>query len=96
VVDQYQQSLVPLYDQVVTLSQQRFNYMLIGAPDVLLAKQQALNAHQQYLQAVGDYWQAYVELQRIAGGKLPGDNTAITDFIQLDDADTSATPVMHH
>ncbi|HEX2584295.1 MAG TPA: TolC family protein, partial [Steroidobacteraceae bacterium] len=96
VVDQYQQSLVPLYDQVVTLSQQRFNYMLIGAPDVLLAKQQALNAHQQYLQAVGDYWQAYVELQRIAGGKLPGDSTAITDFIQLDDADTSATPVMHH
>ena len=91
VVDQYQQSLVPLHDQVVVLSQQRFNYMLVGAPDVLLAKQQALNAHQQYLQSVGDYWRAYVELQRTVGEKLPGDDVATNTFIQLDEMKTDAS-----
>jgi len=96
IAEQYQHVLVPLHDQVVSLNQQRFNYMLIGAPDVLLAKQQALNAHQQYLQSVGDYWLAYVELQRIAGGKLPGEKAANDLFIQLDEGSAdSSTSVVH-
>ncbi|MES1196201.1 MAG: TolC family protein, partial [Steroidobacter sp.] len=99
VVDQYQHSVVPLHDQVIALTRQRFNYMLIGAPELLLAKQQALNAHQAYLESVGDYWLAYAELQRIAGGRLPGDSVATHTFIQLDDANvdtSSATSFPHH
>lgn len=71
IVDEYRQRLVPLQQQIVTLSQQQQNFMLIGAFELLSAKQNELNTYQSYLEAVRDYWLAHTELIRSAGGALP-------------------------
>jgi outer membrane protein TolC len=42
--------------------------MLIGAFDLLLAKQNELEAYQKYLEAIRDYWIFRADLQRSLGG----------------------------
>jgi cobalt-zinc-cadmium efflux system outer membrane protein len=91
VVEQYQHSLLPLHQQVMSLSQQRYNYMLIGTPELLLAKQQALNVRQAYIEAVRDYWLSYVELLRIAGGKLPTTLSPSTQFVDVTNDEIKTT-----
>ena len=58
---------------VVARTQEQVNYMLVGAFDVLRAKQDEYTAYQQYLEAVRDYWRARVELSRAIGTRLPSD-----------------------
>jgi cobalt-zinc-cadmium efflux system outer membrane protein len=71
IVDEYRQRLVPLRERIVELSQQQQTFMLIGTFELLSARQQEMDTYQSYLQAVRDYWVAYTELLRTAGGKLP-------------------------
>ncbi len=70
-VEEYRQKLVPLREQVVNLSQQQQTFMFIGTFELLSVKQQEMDTYQAYLEAVRDYWIAYTELRRAAGGKLP-------------------------
>ncbi len=70
-VEEYRQRLVPGREQIVVLSQQQQNFMLIGAFELLSARQQEMDGYQAYLEAVRDYWIAHTELLRTAGGKLP-------------------------
>jgi cobalt-zinc-cadmium efflux system outer membrane protein len=45
--------------------------MLVGAFDVLLAKQQEFDTYGKYLKAVRDYWVIRAELRKAVGGRLP-------------------------
>ncbi|MDP3722165.1 MAG: TolC family protein [Candidatus Omnitrophota bacterium] len=70
-VARYQDQLVPLRRQIVASSQKHFNYMLIGAFQLLQFKQQEIAAQQAYIEALRDYWIARAELERTVGGRLP-------------------------
>lgn len=81
-VEEYRTRLLPMREQIVALSQQQHDYMLIGTFELLTTRQQEMDAYQSYLEAVRDYWVAHSELLRAAGGCLPqgggGDDTGIS------------------
>ena len=67
----YREKLVPVQRTIVEESQRQQNYMLIGAFDLLAAKQHQYEGYEAYVGAVRDYWLAYVELIRATGGRYP-------------------------
>ncbi|MBL8298875.1 MAG: TolC family protein [Rhodanobacteraceae bacterium] len=69
----YRTALIPQREAIVAGEGERYNYMLIGAFELLQAKQQEFDAYQAYLEAVRDYWQARVALTRAVGTLLPSD-----------------------
>lgn len=66
-------SLLPLRERVVALSQQHYDYMQIGTFQLLLARQAEVLAYRDYVTAVRDYWLAYAALERAAGARLAPD-----------------------
>ena len=70
-VERYRDRLVPLRRQIVESSQRHFNYMLIGAFQLLQLKQQEIAAQLASIEALRDYWIARAELERAVGGQLP-------------------------
>ena len=74
IVNHYQKNILPLRERVVQLTLQQYNYMLIGAFDLIVAKQMEFNAYQKYIESVRDYWIYRTEMQRSLGGKLPDDD----------------------
>lgn len=66
------QVVVPLRERTVALAQQQYNAMLIGLPQLLLAKQSETEAWRDYVDSVRDYWVARAELERAVGGPLDG------------------------
>ena len=71
VVDRYSRVVVPLRQQVVDLSQEQYGAMLLGAPQLLLAKQNAINAQRELIEALRDYWIARADLERAVGAAFP-------------------------
>jgi cobalt-zinc-cadmium efflux system outer membrane protein len=71
VVDRYAKVIVPLRQRVVALSQQQFDAMLIGAYQLLQAKQSEVNAYREFIEALRDYWVARADLERASGGTVP-------------------------
>ena len=67
----YRQTIIPLHERIVTLSQQHHNYMIIGAFELLNARKEEMQIFQDYLHATRDYWIARSDLERAVGGKLP-------------------------
>jgi cobalt-zinc-cadmium efflux system outer membrane protein len=72
IVDHYRGTVLPLREQIVDLTLKNYNYMLTGAFDLLMAKQQEFEAYQKYLEAIRDYWIIRADMQRSLGGRLPG------------------------
>lgn len=70
------QVVVPLRERTVVLSQQQYNSMLIGLPQILLAKQSEIMAWRDYVDSVRDYWIARAELERAVGGPLEKEPTS--------------------
>ena len=70
-INHYRGSVLPLREQIVDLTLKKYNYMLTGAFDLLMAKQQEFEAYQKYLEAVRDYWIIRADMQRSLGGRLP-------------------------
>ena len=68
----YREQLVPVQRVIVEESQKQQNYMLIGAFELLSAKQHQYEGYEAYIGALRDYWLAYVELLRATGGRFPG------------------------
>jgi cobalt-zinc-cadmium efflux system outer membrane protein len=66
----YRDVVIPLQERLVTLTQQQYNFMLTGAFDLLLAKQNEIRAYRDYLDALRDYWIAKSDLELAAGGSL--------------------------
>jgi cobalt-zinc-cadmium efflux system outer membrane protein len=75
IVREYREHLLPQREAVVARTQERVNYMLVGAFELLLAKRDTYSAYQGYVEAVRDYWLARADLRRAAGGALPLDGT---------------------
>lgn len=69
------EELIPQREAVVAQTQRELNYMLVGAFDLLLAKQQEYAAYGDYLDAVRDYWLARSALSRAIGRRLPEPET---------------------
>ncbi len=67
-VERYATVIVPLRQQVVALSQQQYDAMLIGVHQVLLAKQNEVSAYRALIAGVRDYWVARADLERAVGG----------------------------
>jgi cobalt-zinc-cadmium efflux system outer membrane protein len=70
-IDHYRSTVLPLREQIVDLTLKNYNYMLKGAFDLLMAKQQEFEGYQKYLEAVRDYWIIRADMQRSLGGRLP-------------------------
>lgn len=64
--------LLPTQQQALNLTLQQYNFMLKGAYDLLLAKQNEVAAERSYIEAWRDYWIARAELERAVGGSLTG------------------------
>ena len=69
-VERYRTDVVPTREQVVALSQQQYDAMLLGVYQLIQAKQGEVNAYRDYIEAVRDYWIARAELDRAIGGRL--------------------------
>ena len=70
-IEHYHRTLLPLREQIVGLTLKKYNYMLAGAFDLLMAKQQEFEAYQKYIEALRDYWIIRADMQRSLGGRLP-------------------------
>ena len=84
-VDIYRRKLVPAREAVVAAQQLRFNFMLIGAFELLEGKREEYDAYQGFLEALGQYWVARAELARAIGGNLPSDKNAGEAAVGLPD-----------
>jgi len=79
--EHYRDTLVPLRESVVVLTQQQVSYMLEGQFQLLLVKQQEFDAYQGYLEGLRDYWIARTELARAVGAQLPSGLTIATEAV---------------
>jgi cobalt-zinc-cadmium efflux system outer membrane protein len=77
VVREYRQALLPQRATVFEREQERYNFMLIGAFELIQARRAQFDAHQAYLEAIRDWWLARVELQLAVAGPLPGDDAVL-------------------
>ena len=87
-IDHYRSTLLPLRKQIVDLTLKNYNYMLKGAFDLLMAKQQEFEGYQNYLEAIRDYWMIRADMQRSLGGRLPA-HMQSKRIRQLDTIETS-------
>ena len=69
-VKYYQEVILPLRQRIVDESQLYYNGMLIGVYELLLAKQNQINAGREYIETLRDYWIAGSDLERTVGGRL--------------------------
>ena len=76
VVDRYAKVVVPLREQAVSLSQEQYNAMLLGAYQLLAAKQSEVNAYREFIEALRDYWIARTDLERALGMAIPSGPSA--------------------
>ncbi len=70
-VGRYGTVVVPMREQAVSLSQEQYNAMLLGAYPLLAAKQNEIDAHRESIEALRDYWIARADLERAVGSALP-------------------------
>ncbi len=70
VVEEYRRTLVPLREQIVALSQQQYDAMLLGVYQLLTAKQSEYATYREYVEALRDYWLARSALERATGTRL--------------------------
>lgn len=100
IVEDYRSALVPQREAIVARQQERTDFMLSGAFDLLLSRQQEFDAYAAYLDAVRDYWVARTELGRAVGTVLPSDASISTRVIDVEallaPTEVSAPEHMHH
>jgi cobalt-zinc-cadmium efflux system outer membrane protein len=77
VSERYRLEWLPAASSAVEHQQARFNYMLVGAFDLIQAKRDQYDAWQGYFESVRDYWIARAALRAATGGSLPGDDDAL-------------------
>jgi len=70
-IDHFRRTVLPLRERIVELTLKNYNYMLSGAFDLIMARQQEFEAYHKYLEALRDYWIIRADMQRSLGGRLP-------------------------
>ena len=89
VVQHYTQVLLPLQQTILSETLKSYNGMLTGVYELLLTKQMQVQTVRQYVAANRDFWLAWADLERAAGGSLALAATAVpepqTDKSEPDD-----------
>lgn len=67
----YTEEILPTRARMVALTQERYNFMLMGTFNLLSAKQAEIEAHRDRIVATRDYWIARADLERSIGATLP-------------------------
>lgn len=67
----YIETILPLRKEVLQRTLLEYNQMLVGTFDLLLAKQEEVDAERRALEALSGYWLARVALERAVGSPLP-------------------------
>jgi cobalt-zinc-cadmium efflux system outer membrane protein len=70
VVEEYGKVLVPRRQNIVRLSQQQYDAMLLGVYQLIVAKQAEYATYREYIEALRDYWIARSDLERVVGTRL--------------------------
>lgn len=70
IVKYYQDVVLSLRQRIVDESQLYYNGMLIGVYELLLAKQNQINAGREYIEALRDYWITRSDLEHAVGERL--------------------------
>jgi cobalt-zinc-cadmium efflux system outer membrane protein len=70
-VAEYRDRLLPLQQRIVELTQQRQNFMLIGAFELIETRRQDIEAWQGFVASLREYATARSDLARALGGTLP-------------------------
>ena len=68
----YRSVVLPLLRQITQETQLQYNAMDMGVFELLQAKQEEIEAGQEYVEHLRDYWLARVDLEQAVGGGLPG------------------------
>lgn len=96
-VKYYHDSILPLRQRIVEESQLYYNGMLIGVYELLLAKQNQINAGREYIEALQNYWIARSELEHAVGGGLTGiTETAQTSSQPMEQTATQSPEPFKH
>ena len=69
--EHYAKVIIPLRERAVALTQERYNFMLAGAFELLQAKREEFDAYQAYLEVVRDYWTTRSDFLHAIGGPDP-------------------------
>ena len=78
-VESYQTRIVPLREHVVQLTEERYNAMLAGVFQLVMAKQLEVEAYASLIDGLRNYWTSRSDLERAVGGRLgeqPTTNTS--------------------
>ena len=78
VAEHYRRVVLPLRNEIVEQTQLQYNAMQIGPFQLLIAKQQQIDAGAAYIRALQAYWQARTELDQILNGRVPAGEASIT------------------
>ncbi len=70
-VDYYQRTVLPRAESITELTLQQYNAMLVGTYQLLETRRDQIDAQQEYVEALRDYWIARSELELAVGGRLP-------------------------
>lgn len=70
VADRYKSVIVPTYQRIVQLSQEQYNFMLVGIFQVLDARKEEMRTYRDYVNYVRDYWITRARLERAIGKRL--------------------------
>ena len=70
-IEHYLKVIIPLRERAVALTQEQYNFMLVGAFELLEAKRREFDAYQEYIEAVRDYWVIRSEFLHAIGGAIP-------------------------
>ena len=78
--------MLPLRNEIVEQTQLQYNAMQLGPFQLLIAKQQQIDAGAAYIRALRDYWLARTELDQLLNGRMP----AVQAAISLEPSSTSS------
>ncbi len=70
IVEYSKANILPLQEGIVALSQQHYNFMLLGVYQLIQARQNQITAQRDYIEALRDYWIARTDLEQAVGGRL--------------------------
>ena len=84
--EHYRRVVLPLRNEIVEQTQLQYNAMQLGPFQLLIAKQQQIDAGAAYIRALRDYWLARTELDQLLNGRMP----AVQAAISLEPSSTSS------
>ena len=77
-VEYYERTVLPRAESITELTLQQYNAMLVGTYQLLETRTDQIEARQEYVEALRDYWVARSELELAVGGRLPTSSTSST------------------